>query len=177
MPFLLLKSLHIIFVVTWFSGLFYIVRLFIYHTESNDKPEPEKSILQNQFKIMEQRLWYFITWPSALLTLVLGPSLLFYFWPLSDKPWLIVKLLFVLMLFLYHLGCHHIFKELRNNNFQYNSTQLRVWNEVATVLLFAIIFLVVLKNLVSVGWGMLALFILALSMMVGIKIYKKRREN
>ena len=75
MPFLLLKSLHIIFVVTWFSGLFYIVRLFIYHTESNEKAEPEKSILQKQFKIMEQRLWYFITWPSAILTLIFGPGM------------------------------------------------------------------------------------------------------
>tara|TARA_Y100001970_G_C14082214_1_gene775358 strand:+ start:476 stop:1009 length:534 start_codon:yes stop_codon:yes gene_type:complete len=177
MSFLLLKSLHIIFVVTWFSGLFYIVRLFIYHTESNEKSEPEKSILQNQFKIMEQRLWYFITWPSAVLTLIFGPSLLLNFWPLNDKPWLIVKLLFVLVLFLYHLGCHYIFKSLQDNKFLYTSTQLRIWNEVATILLFSIVFLVVLKNLVSVGWGMLTLFILSLLMMVGIKVYKKRRES
>ena len=126
---------------------------------------------------MEERLWYFITWPSAILTLIFGPSLLVYFWPLSDKPWLVVKLIFVLILFLYHLGCHYLFKKLKSNLFPYTSIQLRVWNEVATLLLFAIIFLVVLKNLVSVGWGMLALFILSLLMMIGIKVYKKRREN
>ena len=66
-------SLHIIFIVTWFAGLFYIVRLFIYHTEAEAKPEPEKSILQNQYKIMEKRLWYGITWPSLVLTLIFGP--------------------------------------------------------------------------------------------------------
>ena len=66
------KALHIIFVVTWFSGLFYIVRLFIYSAEAHLKPEPERTILLRQFGQMQHRLWYIITWPSAILTLVLG---------------------------------------------------------------------------------------------------------
>ena len=70
MEYLYLKSLHIVFVVTWFAGLFYIVRLFIYHTEANDKPEPDRSILFKQFVHMERLLWYVITWPSAILTLI-----------------------------------------------------------------------------------------------------------
>ncbi|HVF96269.1 MAG TPA: CopD family protein, partial [Flavisolibacter sp.] len=68
-----LKALHIIFIVTWFAGMFYIVRLFIYNTEAAEKPEPEKSILQKQFSIMSKRLWFGITWPSAVMTLVFGP--------------------------------------------------------------------------------------------------------
>jgi len=70
-----IKALHIIFVVTWFAGLFYIVRLFIYFAEAQEKPEPERSILQNQFRIMQKRLWYGITWPSAILTLIFGFSI------------------------------------------------------------------------------------------------------
>ena len=69
--FLYIKALHIIFIVTWFSGLFYIVRLFIYNTEAGQKAEPEKSILQRQFSIMIKRLWLGITWPSAVLTFFL----------------------------------------------------------------------------------------------------------
>ncbi|MDR9488704.1 CopD family protein, partial [Salibacter sp.] len=69
---LYIKALHIIFVVTWFAGLFYIVRLFIYHTEAEQRSEPEKSILQSQFRLMEKRLWYGITWPSAVLTMIFG---------------------------------------------------------------------------------------------------------
>ena len=63
-----IKALHIIFVVSWFSGLFYIVRLFIYFAEAEKKEEPAKKILQTQYKIMSKRLWYIITWPSAILT-------------------------------------------------------------------------------------------------------------
>ena len=66
------KALHIIFVVSWFAGLFYIIRLFIYHTEAEEKPESERKALQDQFKIMENRLWYIITWPAAILATVFG---------------------------------------------------------------------------------------------------------
>ena len=177
MPFLILKSLHIIFVITWFAGLFYIVRLFIYHAESETRPNEEKKILQNQFKIMEKRLWYFITWPSAILTLIFGPSLLYFFMPIHQKPWLLLKLFFVFLLFLYHHSCHKIYKQFQNNEIKYTSTKLRIWNEVATLLLFAIVFLVVLKSLISVGWGILALISLGAIMSLFIKIYKKVRES
>ncbi|MGV3657580.1 MAG: CopD family protein, partial [Chitinophagaceae bacterium] len=92
------KALHIIFIVTWFSGLFYIVRLFIYNTEAAEKEEPEKSILQKQFSIMIKRLWLGITWPSAVLTLIFGP----WMWIQLDylPQWLFVKLFFVTGLYL-----------------------------------------------------------------------------
>src|SRR6476661_6146732 len=98
-----IKALHIIFVVTWFSGLFYIVRLFIYTTEANEKPEPERTILIKQFQIMMKRLWYGITWPSAVLTLLFGLYTLFYGnWNrvLFDEAgrWLLIKLIFVVFL-------------------------------------------------------------------------------
>src|ERR1035438_5600749 len=97
-----IKALHIIFIVTWFSGMFYIVRLFIYNTEANEKPEPEKTILQRQFSIMIRRLWYGITWPSAALTLIMGPWVWYklYHWHLDN--WLTIKLCFVVGLYVYH---------------------------------------------------------------------------
>src|SRR6187455_1219350 len=97
-----IKALHIIFIVTWFSGLFYIVRLFIYNAEAEEKQEPEKSIMHNQFNIMIKRLWFGITWPSALLTLVLGGWMWFMYYALPD--WLILKLVFVFGLYLYHFS-------------------------------------------------------------------------
>src|SRR4029078_7832406 len=104
-----IKALHIIFVVTWFSGLFYIVRLFVYSAEASIKAEPERSILLKQFSIMQKRLWYGITWPSAILTLIFG----IWLWQLygSLPAWLLVKLFFVVALFIYHLSLHIIFKQ------------------------------------------------------------------
>lgn len=176
MSFFYLKALHIIFIVTWFAGLFYIVRLFIYHREAMDKQEPEKSILIDQFSTMEKRLWYGITWPSAILTLIFGPALIPSFLPLKDEPWLIAKLGFVILLFLYHLQCGRIFNSLKSGEMTWSSTKLRVWNEVATLLLVAIVFLVILKDMVSMGYGILGLVIFSAILMFAIKVYKKIRS-
>ncbi len=174
-------ALHIIFIVTWFAGLFYIVRLFIYHTEAEQKVEPEKSILQNQYKLMERRLWNGITWPSMILTLILGPCVVF----MHTFPWetylfqayFILKLCFVAALVLYHLQCHVMFKQLQNNIVKHSSFKLRLWNEVATVLLFAIVFLIVLKSNTGFVWGMLGLIIFSATLMLAIQIYKKSRDK
>ncbi|OUR98727.1 protoporphyrinogen IX oxidase [Halobacteriovorax marinus] len=170
-----LKALHIIFIVTWFAGLFYIVRLFIYQTEASEKSEPEKSILTNQFKIMSKRLWYGITWPSAILTAILGPSLIHIYFPISEHPWLIAKLIFVLFLYIYHYICHRIYKSLQNESYTWSSTKLRIWNEVATVLLFAIVFLVILQDILSMWKGVLGLLAFSGVLMVAIKAYKQKR--
>lgn len=171
-----IKALHIIFVVTWFSGLFYIVRIFIYHTEAAQKSESEKEILITQYKLMARRLWYAITWPSAVLTLILGSSLLYYY--INDIPtWLWFKLGFVLGLFLYQLYCHKIFLDLQKDVFKFTGQQLRVWNEVATLFLFSIVFLVVLKSAMNMVWGILGLLALMIILMLAIKIYKNLRKR
>jgi putative membrane protein len=171
-----LKALHIIFIVTWFAGLFYIVRLFIYQTESADKSEPEKSILVNQFKLMSKRLWYGITWPSAIATLIFGPSLLHIYMPLTKYPFMIAKLVFVIFLYFYHFKCHQIFKALQVDNYNWSSTKLRVWNEVATVFLFAIVFLIILQDMVSMVYGVLGLLLFSAILMIAIKVYKNKRK-
>lgn len=171
--YLYVKALHIIFIVTWFSGLFYIVRLFIYNAEAEEKPEPEKTILHNQFNLMIRRLWFGITWPSAILTLIFGSWMLWLFHSLPD--WLLIKLCFVLGLYIYHFTLHSIFKQQMQGQFKYTSQQLRVWNEVATIFLVAIVMLVVVKDSLGFIWGLGGLFAFVIVLMGAIRIYKKIR--
>jgi len=173
--YLYIKALHIIFIVTWFAGLFYMPRFFIYSTEAGEKPEPEKSILRNQFVIMMKRLWYGITWPSAILTLVFGLIM----WNLysSTPAWLQVKLAFVFFLYLYHISLHIIFRQQMKGVFKYSSQQLRIWNEVATIFLVAIVMVVVVKQNMSVVWGIAGFVLFALLLMSAVKIYKIMRER
>jgi protoporphyrinogen IX oxidase len=170
-----IKALHIIFVVTWFSGLFYIVRLFIYSAEANEKPEPERSILLKQFGIMQKRLWYGITWPSAFLTLIFGVWMGILYGSLPT--WLLVKLLFVLGLFIYHITLHFIFLQQKKQNFRWRSQQLRIWNEVATIFLIAIVMLAVTKQLLNMAWALGVLIAIVLVLLSAIKIYKNIRKE
>lgn len=173
--YLYIKALHIIFIVTWFSGMFYIVRLFIYNTEAGDRNEVEKNVLRNQFSIMIKRLWFGITWPSAILTLVFGG----WMWYLlgTTPSWLMIKLAFVVGLFLYHLSLHVIYSQQMRGIFKYSSQQLRIWNEVATIFLVAIIMLVVVKQQMSLVWGLGGLLLLVIVLMSAIKIYKAMRSR
>ena len=176
MYFLYLKSVHIIFVVTWFAGLFYMPRLFIYDVEAREKPEPNRSILVNQFRIMQKRLWFGITWPSMILTLILGPWIVIHAdhiqW--TDR-WLLVKIGLVTGLVLYHLSLHFIFRQLGKDVVRYSSNQLRIWNEFATLFLVAIVFIVELQNTLDMLYGLLGLMGLIAVLMIAIKIYKRKR--
>jgi putative membrane protein len=176
MNILYFKALHIIFVVSWFAGLFYNVRLFIYHVEASNKSEPEKSILIKQYKIMSSRLWKIITWPASVLALIFGLGMIHLY--TDDLPiWLIIKLVLVAGLFVYQIFSYRIHQQLKNDIVKYTSTYLRIWNEIATLFLFSIVFLVVLKNTMDMIWGTIGLFGLAIVLMVAIKLYKKNRKQ
>jgi len=175
---LYIKALHIIFIVTWFSGMFYIVRLFIYNTEANNKPEPERTALQNQFGIMIKRLWFGITWPSAILTLIFGPWVWYKFYTFGVLPqWLLIKLCFVAGLYAYFFTLHAIYKQQSKGIFKYSSQQLRIWNEVATIFLVAIVMLAVVKESMSWLWGIVGLLLFVIALMSAIKIYKLLRKK
>lgn len=172
-----IKSLHLIFVITWFAGLFYIVRLFVYQIEANDKPSPEREILLNQYKIMTYRLWYIITWPSAVLATFFALWLLHLMPEWLTMPWMQVKLGFVVLLLAYHFKCHQIYKQLQNDEFQYSSNFMRLWNEGATIILFAVVFLVILKNAFNWIYGVIGIFLFSILIMLGFKFYKRIREK
>ncbi len=173
--YLYLKAIHIIFVVSWMAGLFYLVRLFIYHTEAKERPEAEQKILFPQFEMMERKLLNIITTPAMLLTLVAGIWMVFVQPSWLQQSWLQVKLGFVLGLIVYHFICQNMMQQMRKGIFKFTSTQLRIWNEVATILLFAIVFLAVLKNAVSWIYGVIGLLVFSLIIMSAVKIYKYYR--
>jgi putative membrane protein len=182
MTYFYLKALHIIFVVTWFAGLFYMPRLFIYNTEAGEKEAPARDALREQFTIMMKRLWLGITWPSAILTLILGPTVMFYYgWHrILAEPegnWLLMKLFFVAGLYVYFLFMHRIFKQQQTGVFAHTSQQLRVWNEVATIFLVAIVMLATVKQGMSLVWGLLGLVLFIILLMSAIKIYKALRAR
>ncbi|MBX9733695.1 MAG: CopD family protein [Chitinophagaceae bacterium] len=174
MNFLYIKALHIIFVVTWFSGMFYLCRLLIYNREANDKQDPDKTILQQQYNIMIKRLLYGITLPSAILTLIFGLWLLLLY-P-SIPLWLYIKLGLVLLLFGYHFSLHVLCNQQFRRDFKYSSNQLRIWNEVPTVFLVAVVMLVVVKQEISLWYGLLGLAALIVVLVTAIKIYKIIRK-
>ncbi|NGZ89204.1 CopD family protein [Psychroflexus maritimus] len=177
MSYLYIKSLHLIFVITWFAGLFYIPRLFIYQIEALNKPKEQATPIVEQLKLMTNRLWFIITWPSAVLAtffaiwlLILNPGWL-------QAPWMHIKLGFVVVLILYHLKNHQIYKQFQRDEIKWTSNQMRIWNEGATLILFAVVFLVITKSAVNWVYGTFGLIGLALVLMLGIKLYKRVRKN
>lgn len=172
-----IKAFHLIFVITWFAGLFYIPRLFVYHIEASEKPSPEKEILTSQLKLMTKRLWYIITWPSAILATLFAIWLVILLPEWLKQPWMHVKLGFVFALIIYQIKTHIYFKALQNDIIVKSSNYMRIWNEGATFILFAVVFLVILKNALNWIFGLVGLLILGVLIMIGFKLYKSFREN
>jgi len=171
------KALHIIFVVTWFAGLFYIVRLFVYQAEAKQRPENERAILEPQYRIMAKRLWYGITWPSMILAITFGC------WMLVDQPVMLkmgymqIKLGFVAGLIVYHHLCHAYFKKLQKGTDTRSGNFYRIWNELATLFLVAIVFLITMRSTINWLYGTLAFILFGIILMIAIRVYKKSREG
>ena len=175
MLYLYLKAIHIIFVVSWMAGLFYIVRLFIYHVEANDRTESERITLQRQFEIMQHKLWYIITTPAMVISVLAGIAMIWVNPVLLSMNWMLVKLAFVLGLLVYHFLCQNIINKLKQGIFTWSSTQLRLWNELATIFLVAIVFTVILKSAVDWIYGLTGLVVFSAVIMSAVKIYKYYR--
>ena len=171
------KALHIIGVIVWFSGLFYLVRLFIYHEESRSMEDELKIAFNNQYTLMEKRLANIITTPGMILALsmaicmvIMQPS-----W-LSEK-WLQIKISFVLGLVIYHYYCYKIMNSLQNDTSNISAKNLRLLNELPTLLLFIIVLLVIFKNNFPTSiatWSVVGLIIF---MLASIQLYAKIRKK
>jgi len=159
------------------AGLFYIVRLFIYHTEAQNKPEADRTILSKQFEIMERRLWNVITIPSMYIVVAAGITMLFLEPGWLQRPWLHIKLGFVILLIIYHFICQHKIKQMRKGVFKWTSTQLRLWNELATLLLFMIVMCAVVKDNINWPYTIMGLIIFVFVMVSAVKIYKYYRTK
>ena len=172
--YLYIQAIHIIGVVVWFAGLFYIGRLFVYHKEASRRPEQERKILEEQFTIMERRLWYAITWPGLCITMAFGTLMLLY---IGLPPWIHSKLGLVVLLVGYHFYCGRLRKQLEEGTCSWNGRLLRMFNEVPALLLVAIVFIVVLKDLLSWTVLLIILVLLAISILVTIKWYARHRKS
>jgi putative membrane protein len=135
---LVVKSLHIIFMVTWFAGLFYLPRLFVYHAMSTDETSIER------FKVMERKLYYGITWPGGLLTVVFG-LWIWLGWYDTTPLWLWIKIGLVSLLVTYHFWCGVLVKAFKENRNVKSHVWYRWFNEAPVLILFVVVFLVVLK--------------------------------
>ena len=179
MDYLIAKSIHIIFVVSYFAGLFYMVRLFIYHTEALEKEEPERSILHKQFSFMEERLWNIITVP-ALILMALSGIYMFYAmkWVYITKGWINVKILFIAFLLWYHYYSWRLMKRLQAGQTTLTSVQLRMLNEVATIILFVVVFAVVLRGYFVAYWyaSLLAFVAMGVLIMLVVKLVNKGKN-
>lgn len=172
----LFKALHIIAIVTWFAGLFYMPRLMVYFAEANLKPEPARTILMDQFKIMQRRLWYGITWPSSIIAPTFAGFMLSH-WVIRETPWLRIKLWLVVGLYIYQFYLHYVYLQHKKGISKHSPMKLRIVNEISTLFLVAIVFLVVMKDSLSFIYAIVGMILLVLALMIGIKVYKGIREK
>jgi putative membrane protein len=170
------KAFHIVGFVTWFGGLFYLPRLFIYHQEANEKPEPARSILKEQFQIMEKRLYSIIMTPGMLVTIAMAIGLIYTEPQVLHDTWLHIKIALVLGLIGYHHYCKRVMKKLAANECQWNSKQLRAFNEVPTVFLVLVVMLGIFKNNFPTGAATWTVVAMVVAMVATIQLYARKRR-
>ena len=170
------KAFHIIGVVVWFAGLFYLVRLFIYHVEAEEEAEPKRSILQDQFAIMETRLLKIITTPGMIVTLAMAGGLVWQNPDVLHQGWMQAKLGFVVLLMAYHMYCAKLRKQLAKGECKWGPKQLRALNEAPTLLLVTIVMLVIFKNNFPTNATTWLIAGLVLSFLVTIQLYARKRR-
>ncbi|MDZ4665128.1 MAG: CopD family protein [Bacteroidota bacterium] len=175
MDLLYVKSIHIIFVVSWFAALFYIVRLYIYATEAQTKDDIARPILTQQLLLMQRKLWYIIGWPAAIGTTIFGWWMILLNPGYLYLPWMWLKLIAVGFLYMYHWQCQRILNQQKQGVYKFSSMRLRLLNELATIFLASIVFLVVVKSTSGLVWGMLGTFIFAGVLIAAVYIYKLSR--
>ena len=171
------KAFHLIGIVVWFAGLFYLVRLFVYHAEAEQEPEPARSILKKQYEIMEQRLYSIITTPGMILTVVMAIGLISTEPEILKSTWLHIKLAFVILLIGYHHFCKSIMKKLAAGECQWTGQQFRALNEAPTILLVLIVLLAVFKNNLPLDATTWLVAGLVLIMVASIQLYAKKRRK
>ena len=177
MAYLWLKTFHIVGVVVWFAGLFYLVRLFVYHREAEERSPEAREILQAQLSIMESRLFNIITTPGMILTLGTASGLLYTQPGWLSQGWMHVKLSLVALLVVYHVLCARVMRDLQRGESAWTPKMLRALNEVPTLLLVTIVMLVVFKSAFPTSAGVWLNVGLVLSFVISIQLYAKKRRR
>ena len=171
------KAFHLIGIVVWFAGLFYLVRLFVYHAEASQQPEPAQTILKDQYQLMEKRLYSIITTPGMLLTVAMAAGLIYTEPEVLKSGWLHIKLALVVVLIGYHHFCGRIMKKLAKGECKWSGQQFRALNEAPTVLLVAIVLLAVFKNSLPLDLTTWLIVALVVAMAASIQLYARKRRQ
>lgn len=177
MGLLVVKSIHIIFIISWFTGLFYIGRMFVYHAEAMDKPEPEKGIIAKQLGIMQAKVYKIIMNPAMMISVTAGIIMCVMYgmaW-FKINYWLHTKIVLVIVLVSYHVYCKKIMLRLAKGEVPMDSFRFRLFNEIPTILMFLIVELAVIKNLGFPNYLIYTLLILVPLIYMGTVAYRRRR--
>lgn len=188
MLYIIVKAIHLIFMVSYFAGIFYLVRLFVYYKDTDNFETEKKQILREQYVYMARRLWNIITVPAGIIMLGTGLWMLFFYFPtfplLTWNPfsWFYLKIIFLLALLLYHYWCWKKIlqlKKLNGNSLPIANIKLRQANEIATFILFLVIFTVILKSAVLAYWWQLitGFFVIVLAIMMTVKFVNKKNKE
>ena len=177
MDILTFKALHLVGMVAWFAGLFYLVRLFVYHAEAFQKADPERQILVAQFEKMEIRLFKIITRPAMLITFVGGITMLFLNPLYIQQGWMHIKLALVILLAGYSDYCGVIIKKLAKGTLPMSAERFRLFNEIPTLFLVAVVVLAVFRDLLAPWALVLVLLGLLLVLTLSTMLYKRYRAR
>ena len=181
MLYTILKAVHIIFMVSYFAGIFYLVRLFVYYKDTDTFDEQKKLILREQYVYMARRLWNIITVPAGVIMLSTGITMIILNFSLMQTPWFHLKLTFLIGLGGYHLWCWKKILQIKNlqgASLPISNIKLRQSNEIATFILFLVVFTVILKSMVITFWWQLILgfLILVFMIMATVKLVNKKKK-
>jgi len=182
MLYIIIKALHIVFMVSYFAGIFYLVRIFVYYKDTDTFQDEKKKILREQYAFMARRLWNIITVPAGIIMTVCGLTMIFLNFGLMKMPWFHLKLTFLIGLAIYHYWCWKKVKQivaLNGNTLQTPNLKLRQANEVATFILFLVVFTVILKSQVIEYWWQLitGFFVLVFLIMMTVKLVNKGKNK
>lgn len=177
MWYLYLKSIHVIFMVTWFAGMFYMVRLLIYFAEAQSRKIEERAILLPQYNLMMKRLWYMITWPGMIITAIFGVWMIYLNWTLLYTFWFQLKIFLLVGLISYHLYTEYLLRQANHNRLVMGSEALRLYNEIATLFLFAIVLLAVVKSSLNMLYGLFFLVGLGILLAILVRLYRNYRNK
>jgi putative membrane protein len=170
------KTLHIVGVVVWFAGLFYLVRLFIYHVEADELEEPVRAAFQAQYTLMERRLANIITTPGMVVAVTMAVGLLLAQPLWLKQGWMHAKLAVVAGLLVYHWFCYRLMGQLRAGTCRWSGRQLRALNELPTLMLVLVVMLVVFKGQFPTGAATWFLVALVVAMAASIQFYARWRR-
>lgn len=174
---LFLKSFHIVGFVSWFAGLFYLVRMFVYYAEANEKPEPLRAEWKKQYTLMQWRAYKIICNPAMMITWTCGIAMLINTPAFLQQGWMHVKLTLLVLLTGYHLYCKGIIKKQENGEKTFGSFGFRLLNELPTLFLVAIVLLAVVKDLLNFIYLFLGIMAFGAALFMSARAYKNHREK